>query len=1349
LKSPFSPYFFRAALIILLFGAQSPLSALDVSGNLTSGVWSLSDHPVRVVGNIVLPTGEQLTIQPGVRVEFAGPFSFTVNGKLIAEGTYTDFIVFTVANPMVDSLRWRGLRLDQAERDTRFRFCRIEYGWARGAWPDNCGGGVYIKNCSPTLERCEIINNRADLDGGGLYGWSTSATLRNNLIVANWSGNFGGGVSLMYSNPTIANCTVTLDTARGWGGGVFIGTEGKPNISNSIITANTQLLFLDDQIENNDLPRGDNFMQDLGRAQSARPVVSFSDVTVGQDYPFPGTGNISADPQFVNAVRQPYDFRLKYSSPCIDAGDPRLNASTEPDILINRLNLGHHGGTELATKSVPVFYNMFDANNIVVNFDSIRINTRTSQEIRIENRGHYRLYVHEFRFSNPDFFPDSTVNDSGRLIPSFQKAPIEPGESGKCLIQFRPGALRNYNDTLTIITSDTLYGVDTLHPANLNPLRRHPRLILRGGGIDPIARIEDSLDFGRRQIGTHDTLSLWLFNIGRSRLLIRSISLPDTIFDVTADTNIVDRGDSLLIKFIFLPAAPQVYESAISLRTNDRNLYITLTGRGFGPRPVIADTSKYVGYVWAGGDTIVSYIPIKNVGDEPLVISNVVFTPVVGPPGAFSAVIGPGGFIIPPDSTGLLPVNFHPNTVNQDYNYRLTIMSNYPLGYNYRLLGRGMAAPGRYMFGEAIGVWDWSVGSADYIILDSVTVPAHERLRIMPGARILFERRAFIRANGELRAVGLPTDSIYFLPRDDSGTPAARWKGLELNNEDGSRLIYCVVRSGIIGVKVRHSSPVIQFSTITACGDSAGLGGGLYIENSGLYLAGCIIDSNYARYGGGIYILNSKPFIANCQIRDNSAASGGGLYFRFLSSALLQSNLIYRNRAASNGGGLAIVENSSPRLINNTIVDNYGDGIYAAIRSVPSILNSIIYGHTDSSITRVSGANALVSYCDVEGGFAHPTNIDIAPGFAVNAGLPYELNPASPLIDRGNPERPYRDYSFPPSQGTSRNDIGAYGGTLGGGWQAPDIAINLYQNSAFPQWLDVMITSLAPFAGAPVCSLEFGGGSLTLINLTAIDQYVYRGKYEAPGSGPIFITSEADITGGQHQKVGRDFELILATTREGADGALPGVGGRLIIPPSAVERTTALICRYEPAPECPTNELIFITPTIEIKGLTHLAAPARIEMTVAGLTTLPSQNAAVYRLDNGIWLRLAGECRDDKVVGMTDRGGKFAVALGSRTFDDEAALPMNQVLMSAYPNPFNNVTLIKYTLPQAGKVRLGIYNLSGRQVAQLEYRQRGAGEWTAQWDGLERPGQPAASGIYWAKLETPYGDRALKLLLVR
>ncbi|MFN3821001.1 MAG: hypothetical protein ACK4OO_01600, partial [bacterium] len=290
-------------------GQMGQAEAGEVSGRISGGVWSVADSPIRVTGDILLPQDSSLRIEGGVRVIFTGPYSFTVNGLLEVEGGLGEEVVFTAENPSVDSLRWRGLRLVGASRGSRIEFAVVEYGWARGPWPENCGGGLYIENCSPTIRHSVFKHNRADLDGGAIYTWNTSALISNTLIVANRADNHGGGVYIANGNPRLLNCTVAVDTARGWGGGIFVGARGRPEIVNTIAVFNHQILFLDDRDDFNNLPSGDAYMGDLARVQSARPEVSFSCITANQLFPFPGSGNITSDPLFVSYLREPFDFR--------------------------------------------------------------------------------------------------------------------------------------------------------------------------------------------------------------------------------------------------------------------------------------------------------------------------------------------------------------------------------------------------------------------------------------------------------------------------------------------------------------------------------------------------------------------------------------------------------------------------------------------------------------------------------------------------------------------------------------------------------------------------------------------------------------------------------------------------------------------------------------------------------------------------------------------------------------------------------------------------------------------------------------------------------------------------------
>lgn len=73
------------------------------------------------------------------------------------------------------------------------------------------------------------------------------------------------------------------------------------------------------------------------------------------------------------------------------------------------------------------------------------------------------------------------------------------------------------------------------------------------------------------------------------------------------------------------------------------------------------------------------------------------------------------------------------------------------------------------------------------------------------------------------------------------------------------------------------------------------------------------------------------------------------------------------------------------------------------------------------------------------------------------------------------------------------------------------------------------------------------------------------------------------------------------------------------------------------------------------------------------------------------------------------------------------------------PNPFGTATQFAYTLPEAGHLRLAVYDVQGRQAALLADENRRAGHYTARWDGRDRRRSKLPSGVYFLLLE--FGGR--------
>jgi len=95
-------------------------------------------------------------------------------------------------------------------------------------------------------------------------------------------------------------------------------------------------------------------------------------------------------------------------------------------------------------------------------------------------------------------------------------------------------------------------------------------------------------------------------------------------------------------------------------------------------------------------------------------------------------------------------------------------------------------------------------------------------------------------------------------------------------------------------------------------------------------------------------------------------------------------------------------------------------------------------------------------------------------------------------------------------------------------------------------------------------------------------------------------------------------------------------------------------------------------------------------------------------------------------------GSLVAVDPGPRS-DAGVALLQNS------PNPFSTKTSIGFTLARPGRVRLGVYDVSGRRVRELLVGDRGAGRHDVPWDGRDDAGRAVRAGSYRYRLELAGG----------
>jgi hypothetical protein len=91
---------------------------------------------------------------------------------------------------------------------------------------------------------------------------------------------------------------------------------------------------------------------------------------------------------------------------------------------------------------------------------------------------------------------------------------------------------------------------------------------------------------------------------------------------------------------------------------------------------------------------------------------------------------------------------------------------------------------------------------------------------------------------------------------------------------------------------------------------------------------------------------------------------------------------------------------------------------------------------------------------------------------------------------------------------------------------------------------------------------------------------------------------------------------------------------------------------------------------------------------------------------------------------------EFQAALGTAREEGSLA-PTEFRLLQNYPNPFNPSTRIEYALPVTTHVRIIVYDLLGRKVAELVNGQLPMGKHSAVWNAEE-----VGSGVYFYRLET-------------
>ena len=179
---------------------------VDVSGTV-SGIWTKGTTYI-VKGDLLVPTGQTLTIQPGVIVRFDGEYTLSISGTLLAIGSENDTILFTSNKTNPSENDWKGIYFNNTTTGSQIGYCNIGY-FKEGIILDNGSKGFNI-----------FLNYLHDFKYYGILDYGGSNTITGNVIM-NYSINsqvLSPAISV-YTDSSIVSCN---KISNGNSTGIFV-----------------------------------------------------------------------------------------------------------------------------------------------------------------------------------------------------------------------------------------------------------------------------------------------------------------------------------------------------------------------------------------------------------------------------------------------------------------------------------------------------------------------------------------------------------------------------------------------------------------------------------------------------------------------------------------------------------------------------------------------------------------------------------------------------------------------------------------------------------------------------------------------------------------------------------------------------------------------------------------------------------------------------------------------------------------------------------------------------------------------------------------------------------------------
>ncbi|MEA3391414.1 MAG: right-handed parallel beta-helix repeat-containing protein [Candidatus Marinimicrobia bacterium] len=367
--------------------------------------------------------------------------------------------------------------------------------------------------------------------------------------------------------------------------------------------------------------------------------------------------------------------------------------------------------------------------------------------------------------------------------------------------------------------------------------------------------------------------------------------------------------------------------------------------------------------------------------------------------------------------------------------------------------------PPCHFTGNVSGIWECE----DIYVDGNILIPEGDTLQIMSTVhRVNISGPFEIKVEGVLIAEGEEHHVINFEgPRDLENA----WHGIVFNATNDrsvgiSTLDYCAVFGANNintifpngGALTIYNSDNVIVKNCHFGWNNAQLGGAVYIESSNPYFGNCMFRDNGREHsaeiniltsaGGAMYIKNSHPFMHDLQFMGNTANDGAAIFLE--QSSPTMSNILAVDNVASGFASAVFINNSSPHIVNMTSANNIagnGGGTFSLMHanSQPSIINSIMYGNSKPEIY-INEGMPTVSYSIIDSaGTKSYFGIGCSTENPYFDGETYKLSymacgssMTSPAVDGGHPDSIDAFVDCSAGRGTTRADMGYYGGALTG-----------------------------------------------------------------------------------------------------------------------------------------------------------------------------------------------------------------------------------------------------------------------------------------------------------------------------